>query len=293
MTARHFAPIDPFTPCPDGVYRDDRVIVRSTAGHRHRRRLRMVRTAHFDVLPGPGHVSVEHVLSSDEVDDDLAGLLTDELFRPGWLRGKDLFERIFTGVVLSVEADPLRSWETFYRNTLSHIESPVRPGTLADYAPVYRRAGDLIAGDSVLELGCCFGFLSLRLAASGLEATATDISPGAVELLARVAPRLGVRLATRVADATRYPAVVPPADTVLALHLVEHLDGADGDKVLVEALRLARRRVVVAVPLEMEADETWGHVRTVSLADLEAWGRRSRCRYRVFEYHGGWLVLDR
>ena len=82
MTARHFAPIDPFTPCPDGVYRDDRVIVRSTAGHRHRRRLRMVRTAHFDVLPGPGHVSVEPVQLSATTSHAFAtGRQTAVLFR--------------------------------------------------------------------------------------------------------------------------------------------------------------------------------------------------------------------
>ena len=36
-------------------------------------------------------------------------------------------------------------------------------------------------------------------------------------------------------------------------------------------MRLARRRVVVAVPLEDEADPTWGHVRMISLDDLRSW----------------------
>ena len=59
-----------------------------------------------------------------------------------------------------------------------------------------------------------------------------------------------------------------------------------------EALRLAARRVVVAVPLEDEADETYGHVRTVSLDDLHRWGRGTGCAYDVHEFHGGWLVID-
>ena len=41
------------------------------------------------------------------------------------------------------------------------------------------------------------------LAQAGLEVTASDISPGTVDLLAAVAPRLGVPLATRVDDAAR------------------------------------------------------------------------------------------
>ena len=43
----------------------------------------------------------------------------------------------------------------------------------------------------------------------------------------------------------------------------------------------------------VEADETFGHVRTVSLDDLAAWGHASGLRWDVTEHHGGWLVLDR
>ena len=79
---------------------------------------------------------------------------------------------------------------------------------------------------------------------------------------------------------------------MLAIHLLEHLDPAHGGQVLSEALRLAARRVVVAVPLEEEADETYGHVRTVSLDDLRRWGRTTGLAFDVHEHHGGWLVLD-
>lgn len=83
------------------------------------------------------------------------------------------------------------------------------------------------------------------------------------------------------------------ADNVLAVHLLEHLEPDHGDRVLEEAMRLARRRLVVAVPLEDEADAIWGHVRTVSLAGLDAWGARTGLPYEVHEAHGGWLVVDR
>lgn len=305
-------PIDPLAPAlpgERGVYRDGLVEVRAVGPQRPRRALRTVRTTHFDLAVRGDLVHLEHVLAPAEVDDDLAGLLAAELFGPGWLRGADLFERLFTGIVLSGEADPLTAWEGFYRATMARVEEEVARdsalaaggsghGTIEEYAPVYERATSLVVGHDVLELGSCFGFLSLRLARAGWRVTASDVSAGTVALLDRVATRLAVPLTTVVADAAHYPGPDRGADTVLALHLLEHLEPDHGDRVVAEALRLARHRVVVAVPLEDEADETWGHVRTVGVADLVTWGeaavRDGRARaYAVDEHHGGWLVLDR
>jgi hypothetical protein len=296
------APIDAFVDLPDGVYRDGTVEVRRLTGIRPRRSLHMVRTAHFDVTHVGDVLHVDHCVPAAEIDDDLSGLLADELFGPGWLRGPELFERIFTGVVRTAADGVRESWGLFYRNTLRSIAAATdgapaagssAHGTIADYAPVYARAEECLVPGTVLELGCCFGFLSLRLAASGRTVTASDLSPGTVRLLAAVAPELGVRLTTRVADAARYPGPDGCAENVLAIHLLEHLDDEHGDRVVDEAVRLARRRVVVAVPLEDEADETWGHVRTVSIADLDRWGRRTGLPYVVAEHHGGWLVIDK
>jgi hypothetical protein len=54
--------------------------------------------------------------------------------------------------------------------------------------------------------------------------------------------------------------------------------------------RVARRRVVVAVPFEAEPDRTWGHVRTFSAADLVALAAATGRPYRVEEHHGGRLT---
>lgn len=292
--------IDPFGAAPGGVYRDAVVEVLAIRGTRPRRQLRMVRTEHFDVLRTGTHIRLTHTLRGDQVDDDVSGLLAAELFEPGWLRGPDLFERLLTGVVLSTHPDPVEAWTTFYANTMSRVSASLvgrpagtRHGTIADYAPVYGIAEQSLAPGTALELGCCFGFLSLRLAAAGRSVLASDVSVGTVSLLAAVAARLGLGVPTRAADAGRLPFADDSFDNVLAIHLLEHLDPPHGDRVLREALRVARRRVVVAVPLENEADETWGHVRTISLDDLDAWGAAARGRlYDVREAHGGWLLID-
>jgi hypothetical protein len=282
MSSDVIVPIDPMAPVVDGRYADPLVVVEAVRGDRGRKGERTVRTAHFDFTPVDRRVHLAHVVPATAVDDDLAGLLHEELFGPGWLRGTDLSERVFTGVVRTSAEDALQSWDLFYRNTMRRLEDPGARapcgdhGSIDGYAPVHDHALDLLGAGSVLELGCCFGFLALRIARSGRATTASDVSAGTVQLLTAIAPRLGVDLATETADAARYPAADGCADTVLA-----------------EALRLARTRVVVAVPLEEEADETYGHVRTVTLDDLHRWGRGTGCAYEVHELHGGWLVVDK
>lgn len=291
--------LDPFA-AGSGRYVDDLVEVRAMGELRQRRTLGMVRTPHFDVTHQGSRVRIDHRLPRTALHGGLADVLAEELFGPGWLRGSDLFERIFTGVVLSSAPEPLAGWEAFYRNSLGLIDAAIHDGpdrathgTIADFAPIYTHAESLLLSGSVLELGSCFGFLSLRLAAAEREVVAVDIEPGRIQLLAAVADRLGLGLRTVPADAANVPLPDRSIDTVVALHLMEHLDAEQGDRVLRDALRLATRRVVVAVPLEDEPEETWGHVRTVSLADLDAWGRATGLSYDVHEHHGGWLVLDR
>ncbi len=203
------------------------------------------------------------------------------------------FERRFVQIVEGSAPDRLHAWTTFYRNTLAALCGVPRPGgTNAEMAPVHARAASLALGRSVVELGCCFGFLSLRLAEAH-RVTAVDLCVGTVALLRDVAPRMDVTLDVLAADARAVPLRDGCADTVYAVHLLEHLPPSAGRAVLAEALRLARRRVVVAVPFEAEPNRTWGHVRTFDPDTLRALGASTGVRFEVTEYHGGWLVLDR
>jgi hypothetical protein len=62
---------------------------------------------------------------------------------------------------------------------------------------------------------------------------------------------------------------------------------------LAELCRVARRRVVVAVPLEDVPDPTYGHARVFDLPALADLGRATGWAWSAEEYEGGWLVLDR
>ena len=82
------------------------------------------------------------------------------------------------------------------------------------------------------------------------------------------------------------------ADTVLAVHLMEHLPEESGDAVLAEMLRLARRRVVVAVPYEPVPNPTWGDVRRFDNAAMQALGKGTGRPFQVIDHQGGWLVVE-
>ena len=126
---------------------------------------------------------LRHRIPPGELSNDLAGWIADDLVAPG-LIPPNAFERTFVSVVGD-------AWLPFYRNTLRELACGGAPGgTNAGMAPVHDRAADLARG-SVVELGCCFGFLSLRLARDGRQVTAVDVSPAR----SRSSPRSRLRWA--------------------------------------------------------------------------------------------------
>lgn len=277
------AEIDPLCRVPGGVWRTAAVRVRRRTGthreHPDRPRLGADRRG--------GVLTVEHDLTPDELSDTLAVLLTEHLGEI--LLGQQDFESVFTGIVRTTVPGGLEAWSRFYRNSMDALES----GQSA-FATIHRRAAALVTGPWLLDLGSCFGFFPLRMSRLGFEVTATDLSAPTMDLLARMSSRMGLPLRTVACDAAQVPRPDGAADTVTALHLLEHLDPDTGDAVLAEALRLARRRVVIAVPFEDEPQACYGHVRTFDMATLRELGARfPGVRATAFEHHGGWLVLDR
>ncbi|GAB3360742.1 mycofactocin oligosaccharide methyltransferase MftM [Amycolatopsis echigonensis] len=291
--------LDPLAPAPAGAYFARLLaVVREAAGADDSEPF--VRTRHFSLHKAGRRVELRHRLRPDQLDNDLAGLLADELFTPGWLSGAEVFEHAFTGLVKSTVDDPMRAWLCFYDNTLGRIRHCLRGGAadlparsvIAGFAPVYEHALRLTPPGRVLDLGSCFGFFALLLTErGGNEVVASDVSAGAMQLLDAVAAHRGHPLETFVCDAARMPLPDSSVDTVTLLHLLEHLDADAGEEVVREATRLARGPVVIAVPFEDEPAEAYGHVRVFDLPALRRLGARSGRRFTVHEHHGGWLVL--
>ncbi len=268
------AAIDPFSACPGGRYVDDVVLVER--GER----------PGLSVRPGPrGGVLVRHRFHGAEIDDGIAERLAVALSPV--TDDHDVFARAFTGIVLTSHADPLMAWERYYRNSLARV----RRGH--GYSEIYRHALTVLPTTTVLDVGCSFGLLAMQLAARGADVIACDVDPGTVGLVRTMSARLGRPLAVALADGAAVPLPSGCVDAVALLHVLEHLDADTADAVLAEALRLARRRVVVAVPYEAVPNPLFGHVRTMTAEGLTALGARSGWTAEVYEHHGGWLVLDR
>ncbi|MGO3328267.1 mycofactocin oligosaccharide methyltransferase MftM [Gordonia sp. (in: high G+C Gram-positive bacteria)] len=236
-------------------------------------------------------IVLAHPFTVDSISDSTAVSALTTLVHAGVISGQDEFETAMVGLVATSCAQEADAWAAFYANSVEDL----RAGH-ADFAPVHQRALALITGDSVLEVGCCFGLLAVQCAQSGLEVQACDICSGALDLLDRACPGLGIRVRTVLGDARALPVPDGSVDTVTLIHLIEHLCTADVDVAVGEALRVARKRVVIAVPFEEHPSAHFGHLQRLSEDDLLRWASpwvRSGFRATVFTDHGGWLVLDR
>lgn len=235
-----------------------------------------------------GRVHVRHRFDSDRIDDDLAEILA-QLLGPV-ADDPVIFQRAFVGVVATCDRDPDRAWERFYENSLARIRDPSR----TDYVEIHRHALALLEGHaSVLDLGCSFGFLALALARRRVHTIAADPDANTMRLLTRMTEHLQVPLTVLRCDGHCVPLPARSVEAVALLHVLEHTGPAAGAALLAEALRLAERRVIVAVPYEDGPSALFGHVRTFRHDDLVAIGARSGWNHRVYDHHGGWIVLDR
>lgn len=247
--------------------------------------VRRVPGAEFDAVRTGSTVHVDHGFTSADIGERLVPIVTAQARHTGLSQRE--FELVIVGIVRTTVSDPVDGWVTYYRNSMDELLSGA-----AEFAPIHQRAESLTVG-SVLDLGSCFGFFPLRLAMKGRSVTATDLSAGTMRLLATVAPHLGITLHTTVCDAAHVPAADNSVDTVTALHLLEHVDSDTCSHIVTEALRIARSRVIIAVPFENETTACHGHIRTFDEATLIDLGRSTGSRFETMEHHGGWLVFDK
>ena len=292
------AVLDPLAPTPRGTWSGRGVRVNRRRGpHRRHTGTDTVCAPRFCAQRLGNLLTVEHDLVPDELCDELTVMLAEQLVDTGALRGQTEFEMVFTGVVRTTVDGGLPAWLRFYRNSLDRLEGDVVSAAMP-FAPIHAWAAAQVRGQRVIDLGSCFGFFPLRLARQGIEVLATDLSHPTMHLLSTVSTQLRRPLTTLSCDAADVPLPDRHADTVTALHLIEHLPADAADAVLDEAVRLARRRVVVAVPFEDEPRACYGHVQRFDLAGLELMADRLCLRHpaisaRAYEFHGGWLILDR
>jgi SAM-dependent methyltransferase len=251
-----------------------------------------VQTPHFLIAGGRVRPRAAHGISNE-----LADHIAAELVPLGLVPDGPAFERVFVDAVLSTQPDPDRAWAAFYGNTLRRLRHADGAGTgsVATFARIYEHALSLVRGTTVLDVGCCFGFLPLLAAErdTRLKVIGTDLVPAAAALAGRISRARGGRARFAAADLLALPAGDMAVDTVLAVHVLEHLPAGVTASALAELRRVVRRRVVIAVPLEAVPDPVFGHVQAFDLPRLAELGAAPGWSQAVYAADGGWLVLDR
>lgn len=105
-----------------------------------------------------------------------------------------------------------------------------------------------VKGKSFLDVGCATGIYGDMLAGEGFEAHGVDFTPEFIKFAKK-----HYRGTFAVANAYKLPYKDKSIDTVLLLDILEHIDDT---KALKEAMRVAKKRVIIvvpnAVPEEME-----------------------------------------
>jgi len=252
-----------------------------------------VLTPHFRVLGD----AVRPRFPRAPIDNELTDFIVTELGPLGLVPDQEAFERIFADVVLATAPTSATAWGAFYRNTLTRLRQSAPDGSnsVATFARIYAHLPPLIRGTRILDVGCCFGFLPMLLAERdpGLAVVGCDVAPATVALARSVAAALHSRAGFLAGDARRLPFRSEALDTVLSVHVLEHLTAASTVPAVAELCRAAQRRVVVAVPLEDVPDPTYGHLQAFDLPALAELGAATGWAWSVHEYEGGWLVLDR
>jgi SAM-dependent methyltransferase len=252
-----------------------------------------IQTPHFLIADGRARPRV-----SAGISNALADHIAAELVPLGLVPDGAAFERIFVDAVLSTQPDPERAWAAFYANTLRWLRLGDGGGTgsVATFARIYGRALSLVRGTTVLDVGTCFGFLPLLAAERDqrLQVLGTDLVPAAAALAGRISLAGGGRARFAAADLLALPVGAAAVDTVLAVHVLEHLPAAVSATALAELCRVAGRRVVIAVPLEQVPDLVFGHLQAFDLPRLARLGAAvPGWSGAVHAADGGWLVLDR
>lgn len=234
-----------------------------------------------------GGVEIAHPFTEFTISDSVMVSSLSELVELGVLHGQTQFEDAAVQLICSSAPTKAAAWRAYYENSINELADGTSP-----FSPVHLWARSLIVGDDILEVGCCFGFFALACARDGRSVLACDISPGAIDLLATASMSLGLTVEAAVANAVALPYPDDHVDTVTLIHLLEHLDDEDTTTAISEALRVARQRVVIAVPFEEVPTEHFGHLLRLTEDELRLWaGKVDHAGADVFSDHGGWLVL--
>jgi SAM-dependent methyltransferase len=270
-------------------------------------------TPHFVVCrqqTGSGQAFILHTFDQRTIDEDLAGMIGEEL-GPILVATEQDFSDTLHAILGSACPDrsPLERWRRYGLNTLDRLrtlldQESADAGTsshIPQFAAIYRRVLRHLVGKSLLDAGTSLGFLPILAAERwpGSRVVGCDARQEVITCardLARAARAHGVRFLVRdVLESNLHR--LGGFDTVTAVHLLEHLDEGRMLTATANLLRVAARRLIVAVPYESRPQLHYGHVLVFTPERLQRLGewcleRNGGGRFWCEEVSGGLLIVD-
>jgi SAM-dependent methyltransferase len=231
---------------------------------------------------------VVHWFAPEALNADVHHYLVQELKPFGIFTCSQHFGEVLSGIVSSLFPDDARrAWRYYGANTLQRYltflataYTPPLPdyATIGMFATLYQRVCELRTGDTFLDAGCASGFLPLLVAERIpflQEVVGVDIDQDAFNVARELAREHGLLnvcyvqadlLDTGFTHVGRF-------DTVVALHVLEHLSEDDMYRALSHLLQITTERLILAVPYEKDVPEvSYGHLQLFTREKLEAVG---------------------
>jgi 2-polyprenyl-3-methyl-5-hydroxy-6-metoxy-1,4-benzoquinol methylase len=272
-------------------------------------------TGHFVICQQPSshRIILMHTFTQSEINADLIRFIEEELPASGIIETEKQFGATLFAVLASTFSAPRDQqtiWRHFCLNTLDslheHIAHPdlITPTSyIGPFAAIYRRVFELFTGQSLLDVGCSFGFLPVLAAERypHTRITAVDKNPDAINLSTDLAAATGTHSVTfTLLDVLSedFPKQ-EHFDTVTAIHLLEHLPEQDMPFALAHLLQVTNKRLLIAVPYEEAAQALYGHHQVFTPEKLNYWGAwcleqlKGKDRYWCEEVMGGMLIIER
>jgi SAM-dependent methyltransferase len=254
-----------------------------------------------------------HWFAPEKINADLGSHIMQELRPAGFVCQADDFGLMIAAIICSLApTDPQQAFYRYATNTLSqyhhlldtNMPHPYPQSNMDAFATLYRRVCQLPLGESLLDAGCLFGFLTLLVAEripTLKRIVGLDIQNENFPILRALVEEKRLRHVQFVQADLLEDEVkrLGSFDTVVALDVLEHFTEAQMDKVLLNLLAVTTQRLVIAVPYESEPEKIYGHQQTFTHAKLEAVGQwcveqwRGHARYWYEECVGGFLVIER
>lgn len=272
---------------------------------------------HFAICqhPAADQVILLHLFRPEEANADLICFIENELPSSGIIPSTREFGATLFAILASMYPAPRDQqaiWLRFCLNSLNSLRDhiahpsknvPAKASYISPFAAIYRRILELVTGQSLLDVGCSFGFLPVLIAERNhsMHIVGSDSSPDAIGFSTILANATGVH------NAAFHQIDVLSDDfpksghfeNVTAIHLLEHLAEEDMPAALNHLLQVTTKRLLIAVPYEEQAQALYGHRQIFTPEKLHHWGMwcveklEGKGRYRYEELMGGLLIIER